>query len=54
MIMEKETFNNFPDDNPTNFILEAETHTTRVKTLQHLKKQREKYQHLFMDIQLSF
>lgn len=54
MMMEKEAFDNFPDDDPKNFVLEAETHTTRVKTLQHLKKQRQKYPHLFMDIQLSF
>lgn len=54
MFMEKEAFENFPDLEPKHFKLEAETHTTRVKTLQHLKKQREKFPHLFMDIQLSF
>lgn len=54
MMMEKEAFENFPDESPDGFILEAETHKTRVKTLQHLKRQKQKYPHLFMDIQLSF
>ena len=42
MMIEKNALREFPDSDPSEFKLEAETHTTRVKTLQHLKRQREK------------
>ena len=50
MLIKKEDLHNFPESG--DIALESKKHTTRVKTLRYLKQQRQKFPHLFMDIEL--